>query len=56
MQKLDLLINKKLLTFKNAYPTKNIAPKNASLKDKFVFCLKEIKNNRMLPFSSTSNL
>ena len=54
--KLEVVMNKKLLAFKNTYPEKNIVPKNALLKDKLVFCLKEIKNNRMSPFPRTSNL
>ena len=54
--KLELLINKKLLTFHKKYPLKNIVSKNAVLKDKLVFCLKEIKNKRMSSFPRTDNL
>ena len=54
--KLELLINKKLLTFHKKYPLKNIVSKNAVLKDKLVFCLKEINNKKMSSFPGKDDL
>ena len=54
--KLEVTINKRLHVFKQSYPSDICISKNRALKDKLVFCLKEIKKNRMKAIPRTNHL
>ena len=54
--KLEVTINKRLHVFKQSYPSDICIAKEAPLKDKLVFCLKEIKKNRMKAIPRTNHL
>ena len=54
--KLEWNINKRLHVFKQSYPSNICISKDSLLKDKLVFCLKEVKKNRMKAIPRTNNL
>jgi hypothetical protein len=54
--KLECNINKRLHVFKQSYPSNICISKDSLLKDKLVFCLKEVKKNRMKAIPRTNNL
>ena len=54
--KLEVTINKRLHVFSEHYPNRICIAKAAPLKDKLVFCLKEIKKNRMKAIPRTNHL
>ena len=54
--KLVVTINNRLQVFSEKYPNRICIVKEAPLKDKLVFCLKEIKKNRMKDIPRTNHL
>jgi len=54
--KLEVTINKRLHVFKQSYPSNICISKDSLLKDKLVFCLKEVKKNRMKAIPRTNHL
>jgi len=53
---LEVTINKRLHVFQQSYPSDICISKNRTLKDKLVFCLKEIKRHRMQAIPRTNHL